>query len=182
MRFEELQGQADQYLEHLRKLSNSHRMTELLVPPVDHFAVKLADTSQYERYLDTVLSLAEEVSYTNMNNRRIACALLKQPISFGDLGEAHILEIMEPKPEKANQGFAGLEHIELYRPELSKVQRLLDAAKLPSLFYENPFHRATVLKLGNGQEIKFTDTKMLDVIAQEARHGNQHWIKKPLLS
>jgi hypothetical protein len=113
-----------------------------------------------------------------MNNRRISLATLNSPFDFKQLGTTQYLEIMEPKPEKAGQGLTGMEHIEIYAQNLNLVKVNVDAANIDYKYAENPSHKAIVIQINKeGQEVKFTDRHLSDIVKEEIDKGKATILK-----
>src|SRR5687768_4003650 len=95
-----LQQQADTFTSSLQTFLKKYPQLTSAIEnhPIDHLAIKAYGTTDYELYLNSVIPDSESpVTYTPMDNRRIATALLKKPVSFSSFGETNVLEIIEPK-------------------------------------------------------------------------------------
>lgn len=169
-----LKTEIQKYLITLFSFFRQNQLLDLLKGPVDHLAIKSANSQQFEIFLDSLKSFSESLSYVNLNNRRLATAILKNRYKFGDLGSSKILELMEPRPEKANRDFVGFEHIEL-RVSDSKLKSIVTQLKKSNLlleFQHNPAHDAAVVRINNsGQEVKFSNKNLQEIIHHELTSG-----------
>ena len=150
--------------------------------PVDHLALKAEDGRDYEELLRIFSRISTRVYETLINSRRISVAQLKSFVGlrFGDtsLGSTRLLEIMEPRPEKAGQDLVGFEHIELVVPQLEGVRQELMLRG--SHFQEggNDYHQTVVLKINdNGQEVKFTNRPLIAIIEEQIKRGETAVLK-----
>ncbi len=133
-------------------------------------AIKAEDTHQFDDYLGIFSPLSESMSYIEMNDRRLATAELINPLEFQTIGECRTLEIMEPRPEKVGMDIVGFEHIEMYHEPLEKIEETLKAKNIPYEFTSNPEHRALVVVINDkGQEIKFTDKSLAQIVARQVK-------------
>lgn len=175
-----LQEHANAYFTKLVGFVEANNVADLLVVPVDHLAVKARDSLEYEELIKMIKPLSLELSYVEMDGRRLATAKLKTEVLFGDLGGSSFLELMEPRPGKEGVGFCGLdkglEHIEIFA-DLGKVRELLK--RLGIIFEEqkNPNHKAVVLQINpEGQEVKFTDSRLGEIVAKQLQTGESKLI------
>lgn len=160
----ELRRVTDVYFEKLKDFMSSHRLEDLLAPPVDYIAIKCADSRDYETYLYFIKSLTLKRSEVMLQGRRITNLVLISPISFGDLGETCCLEVIEPKPEKVGHDLAGFEHIEIYNPDLENVEAKLRDVGVTYERGGNEYHNTIVVKINEqGQEVKFTSVRLADL-------------------
>lgn len=168
----------DEYVSSLKLFSTSTGLARLLTPPVDHFAVKLRDTKSFESYLNSIKPFCLELSYIKMNDRKIATARLTAPHLFENLGKCDILEIMEPRPEKSGKEPSKFDHIEVYNPNLAELEGRLGLLGIAYQPYQNPGHKALVLVINpQGQEIKFTDNHLLEIVKLQNKQGQGIEIK-----
>jgi predicted metalloenzyme YecM len=175
---DQLQSEANTYTIDLENFLTANELIDLFAPPVDHLAVKLANTEEYESFIEYISIHASAINYIELNNRRIAYAHLIGEIQFGSLGATSYLEIMEPRPEKVGKDKVGFEHIEIINPNLDSIYQRVKAKNLQTEFYDNGFHKAVVLKIDDqGREIKFTDKPIKDVLMLEESQGRLKKIK-----
>lgn len=173
-----LQDEAVLYLKSLNTYFEDNGITELLKPPIDHFAIKALDTNHYEKLLEDLIVFCNRLTYTKIDNRRLATGFLISAIDFGALGNTHIIELMEPKPAVTGKRSVGFEHIELFTPELSTVGQKLREKHVHFSVGGNLYHTTYILLINQEhQELKFTDTKLADVITKEKQEGNVYSMK-----
>jgi predicted metalloenzyme YecM len=172
-----LQEEINQYCQNLRQFLFQNDLEELVLNcSIDHFAIKLANSDHYSKYIDSLKKDSSSISDTEMHNRRLATALLNQPLMFMLIKQqtsCNVMEIIEPKPEKANKRLVGFEHIEIYHKDLDRVKQFLKSKNVAFEDYENPHHRAAVLVINDkGQEIKFTDSRLEEIVEQQIAAGS----------
>ena len=145
---------------------------------IDHLAVKLRDAGEYDRWREQIAS-SEDCAWATevvMDERRMATVALREPMFFGPYGGTTILEMMEPKP--GSSGDSGkLDHIELGFP-LAEVRSILKRKGVVFTDYENPDHKAVVLKGDNGFELKFTDSRLEKIAKKSVEEKRAVWIKR----
>lgn len=171
--FDRLQREVDIYFMSLRDFVRQHSLGSL-IGPVDHVAFKTASTSHYEKCIEQFQCFAPTGNYVEMSNRRLATLELDEHklLSCTELGQTRFLEVMEPKPDKANVGFSGLEHAEIFKQNLEAVKKELDHQGVIYSVSENPYHTTVVVKINQkGQEIKFTNRGLEKVIKEQSRKG-----------
>lgn len=150
----------------------NYSIEELLAPPVDHVAVKARDSVHYSEIVGGFLPKTTLASFTRMDGRQIATLELSSPIYLDELGETLFVEIMEPKPEKVGRDLVGLEHIEIYNPDLEGVMRVLDEKGVTYEDGGNLYHRTVVVKINEkGQEVKFTNGRLGEIVRRQTEDG-----------
>jgi predicted metalloenzyme YecM len=178
----QLQIQVNQYCQNVEQILSGLGIQELVIGhPIDHLAVKLANSNDYELYIESLKEYCETISYTEMHGRRLATATLIDPINlhlFNEESSCRILEIIEPKPDKANKGLVGFEHIEVFQDDLDQAKESLHSKGVAFEDYENPHHKAAVLVINDqGQEIKFTDSRLELLVEQQIMDGSSVVVK-----
>jgi predicted metalloenzyme YecM len=177
-----LQKEIDEYCHTLDTFIRKFNLSHLIVDnPIDHFALKLTDSDHYQFFIDSLREHSHAMSFTPMNNRRIAFALLKEPLVFSLLkteNNCRVMEIIEPKPEKKGQTLVGFDHIEVYHQSLADIKEFLTIHEISYEDYENPNHKAVVIPINEkGQEIKFTDSRLEEIVQQQIADGSSVVIK-----
>lgn len=139
----------------------------------DHIAFKAANTSHFDALIKQIRkgSLGpgvDEIVRTNMDGRRIDVAFLAGPLVVGDLWEVNLVEIMEPRPEKAGKDKVGLDHMEFFHLSLGLIEKhFLDRGVIPN-FEPKPYHNTLCVQFGtSNRELKFTDNPLREVIKAE---------------
>jgi predicted metalloenzyme YecM len=169
-----LQQQANNFAQSLNQfLDNYPELKSLCNYPIDHMAIKAHGKNDYETYINSVIQFSiPPITYTPMDQRRIATATLKEPIEFSHFGSATTLEIIEPKPEKAETADARFDHIEIRNPNFEEVEQVLNKLNIPYKPYANPKHKALVIVINDQQqEIKFTNGNLAEIVRQELNEG-----------
>ncbi len=174
--FQNLQMLATEFSSSLEDFLTKHPEITPLIEnkPVDHLAIKSHYSKDYEEYIKTIKSHVQKpFLYTHMDQRRIAAAKLTDSINFSPFGFSNMIEIIEPKPEKAKTTDARFDHIEFLNPDLETIEHILSKHLIPFTRYQNPKHKALVVVINDkGQEIKFTDSRLKDIVLQEFNEKN----------
>jgi predicted metalloenzyme YecM len=169
-----LQQQANSFAQSLNQFLDKYpELKSLCNYPIDHMAIKAHGKNDYETYLHSVIQFSiPPTTYTPMDQRRIATAILNEPIDFSHFGSTSILEIIEPKPEKAETVDAKFDHIEIRNPNFEKIEKVLLRLNIPYKPYANPKHKALVIVINDQeQEIKFTNGNLAEIVKLELTEG-----------
>ena len=141
----------------------------------DHIAVKGADGADFERLVEVFKPQSDQISCIDMDGRRLATAQLTGNISVGKFGNVSWVEIMEPRPEKVGKDVVGMEHMEFYFPDFTKVSRVLDDRKVQYEMQDNPGHHWVNIVINpKGQELKLNNKVLADVVGQEIKTGESY--------
>ncbi|HTK03911.1 MAG TPA: VOC family protein [Alphaproteobacteria bacterium] len=164
-----LQIEFEKYIKLLQEYFQERNIENFLESPIDHIAIKTKNSLDYQHFVNTFLTEAQNAQYIEMNDRRIATLKLIKPLKFKNQ-KIWYLEIMEPKPgkEPENNFF---EHIEILRGNFESIEQSLKSKSIPYKSGGNEYHKTIVLNLNNLQEIKFTNTKIEEVIRKEKEDG-----------
>lgn len=143
--------------------------------PTDHFAIKVEN----ETMLDTVVEAIRPycldkcgntpgLSVRTMHGRRIAVALLKNPLYLGS-DAVYCIEIMQPRPEAEGNDVVGLDHLELIQPNLREVEQFLKE-KNADYYVDNtnPYKAIVVAFVNDRKErLKFTNKTLSEIIPMQ---------------
>ncbi len=172
-----VQTDTSKYAQELYMFFNESHIGHFFHRPVDHLALKAADANQFDNWLEDILSTSTKLSFIISDSRRLATARTKDPIFFPGLGIIKTLEIMEPRPERVGLDLVGLDHIELLRP-LDAIEFHFRMYALPFKTQENESHKTLVLQINKeGQEVKFTEKRLLDIVQDEILSGQATILK-----
>ncbi len=144
----------------------------LYMGSVDHFAVKVENEEKFE---EMVLALkpycidkqgeTPGLSIRKMHGRRIAVALLKTPIKFGD-NLVSCIELMQPRPESQGTDVVGFDHAEIVTSNLEEIETVLKGTG--SNYYvdeTNPYKEIVVSFVNSHKErIKFTNKTLAEIV------------------
>lgn len=142
------------------------------IGPIDHFAIKVEDKLSFGKVVDAVKPFCVNrhrgtpgLSIRDMHGRRIAVALLKEPIEFGD-ALISCIEIMQPRPEAEGKDVIGLDHLELINPNLLEIEQALRVSGADYYVDEtNPYKEIIVSFLNDRRErIKFTNRTLAEIV------------------
>ncbi|HEX3099455.1 MAG TPA: VOC family protein [Patescibacteria group bacterium] len=171
---ERLQQLLPAFAEEAKLFFYSYGLAELVIDlPVDHVAIKALDREVYEEYLKMYAPLATRVSFEKVNDRDLACAVLKEPLDAGTFGQVTLLEIMEPRPGAIATTHDLIDHIELLVPDLKTIQDSLDWKEVQYTEQSNDNHSTLVIEINEwGQEVKFTARSLQDIVDAQLKAGS----------
>ena len=176
-----LQQQAIEYTESLAQFLQNYPTLKsvILGHPIDHLAIKAYATEDYDQFIESIKAFVlTPFTFTPMDNRRIATAILKEPIQFLPFGQTEVLEIIEPKPEKAKKTAARFDHIEIFNPDFPTIEKILVKQSISFSRYQNSKHKALMIVINEkGQEIKFTNSNLKQIVAEEIAENSAFTIK-----
>jgi predicted metalloenzyme YecM len=168
-----LPEQIEYYLHDLKMAFYAHGLVRLLEgKQIDHFAIKAIDTKEFEEYLKTYLPLCRRLSYTELNERRLATGELYEAIQFAEYGVCSTIELMEPRPGSITATYDRLDHIELRVDDLEEIKELLSQRQMECELQDNGVHQAVVVVINErGQEVKFTNKSLLGIVSEQIATG-----------
>ncbi len=161
------------YAEEVKLFFYSYGLADLVIDlTIDHVAIKALNREIYERYLETYLPLSKRLSYSQVNDRDLATAVLYDPLDAGTFGHVSLLEIMEPRPGVIATTYDLIDHIELVVPDLNSVKTILAGKDVVFTEQANDQHKTVVIEINEwGQEIKFTDRPLQDIADKQIASG-----------
>lgn len=173
-----LEKQMNEYDHDLGKFIRSTGKTSLEHVPLhwfmspDHVAIKCADSEHYNAELAVYEARSVRMTEARLNNRRLAAGELRESLILGKIKQIKWLEIMEPRPEKLGNDIVGLDHIEFLVPDLKTVGHGLQEMNVAYKFEANDGHSWLSIRINElGQELKFTDKPLAQVVEGELREG-----------
>lgn len=149
------------YSSALKDFLDSNHFNELVVG-LDHAAWKAKDAIQYARMIEEAQKRSVKIVQTVLNGRRISIATFYSPLQIGS-HRTNQLEIMEPKP--GTKGSGKLDHVELLARDFGAVVQ--KGAELGVDVNDNGHHKTVAFIMENGQEVKFTDRPISQVISTQ---------------
>ncbi|HEX3095592.1 MAG TPA: VOC family protein [Patescibacteria group bacterium] len=154
------------YAEEAKLFFYSYGLADLVVDvPIDHVAIKALNRKEYEEYIQMYQPLSKRISSTKVNNRDLATVVLQTPLDGGTFGPVELLEIMEPRPGVIATTHDLIDHIEIFKKDLNQIQEILKHKEVEFKMQSNEAHNAVVVEITEwGQEVKFTDRALLEII------------------
>lgn len=167
------------FADKVQRFRNQHELHDLFQGGIDHLAVKLSDSEEYEQFLAEALPHCHSGTEAALDSRRIATVHLEESIvlraSDGEVvGEAAYLEIMEPKPHKAGKDLTGIDHCEVNIRSFTETRQLFADKGVPANQGEGEdvYEHTVVVRIDDsGQEIKFSDEPLSQLIVKELEQG-----------
>lgn len=175
---EDIQQAAREYGQLLSDFLGQHHLERYAACAIDHIAIKLKDAADFERSLEALVALSTSASVAEINNRRLATAVLPEAIAVPGFGSSAILEIMEPRPGVVATTAGHIDHIELRVAGIGEVARVLEEQHVSFEVQNNGYHQAAVVVLNElGQEVKFTNSDLLAIVKEQDEKGTSQVLK-----
>lgn len=175
---EDITKEVDEYGNRLLSFLNTTRFpNELLIEP-DNTAIKVADASDFNAELHALKPFAEQVVFTEMDWRFLAAAQLLVPLNLIPHWYIDWVEIQEPKPEEIGKDFVGLKYGEFYFGDFGLAERKLRSRKIAFDRKRDNSHRWLNIVINEqGQELRLTDTKLVETVSEELESGTARLIQ-----
>ena len=147
-------------------------LEDILPLNLDHLAIKLANSAEYEVTLAEASTLCSSpIEYIDLNGRRIAIAHFDQPFQLPGIGSLHLLEIMEPRPDNQT-GFKGIDHLEVFVDNYNLLKEHLADLGIAFQIQDNGHHQTLTLTINpSGQEIKFSNIPIQKTLEVQRKNG-----------
>jgi hypothetical protein len=164
--------QLDNYAAELESFIATNSLPNEWFLEPDHIAIKGVDGTDYEDILESFRPVAKQITYIEMDGRRLGTANLTRPIVAGDLGSVSWVEIMEPRPERIGSDVVGLEHMEFCYPNFDEVTKVLRSRGIEFEPQQNPGHSWINIVINDkGQELKINDRPLAVIVEEEIKSG-----------
>lgn len=140
--------------------------------PADHFAIKVENGTALDTIVKEIRPYCVNkkddtpgLSIRKMHGRRIAVALLKNPLQIGT-ETVSCIEIMQPRPEVEGQDLTGLDHLEVINPNLEEIEKHLKEKGADYYVDDtNPYKDIVVSFVNDKKErLKFTDKTLPEIV------------------
>ena len=162
----------NEYVQDLEELIDKYWLPAGWFETPDHIAVKCSNSIDFEDTLDWYKDKSAQLSLVEMDGRRLAAAKMFSSITIASLGSVEWVEIMEPRPEKIGRDVVGFEHMEFYYPDFEAIKDILKDRRIKFEMQKNPGHAWINVVLNSaGQEVKFNDKPLSEVVAHEIETG-----------
>lgn len=165
------QESIDSYKRDFDNWVSEFNMTQYL-GPADHFAIKVKNEAELEKVVEAFKPYCvgkqgdtPGLSVRTMHGRRIAVALLKNPLKFGN-ELINCIEIMQHRPEVEGGDVVGFDHCEIINANLEAIENSLKDTKANYYVDEtNPYKNIVVSFINNRKErIKFTNKTLAEIV------------------
>lgn len=143
----------------------------------DHFAIKTKNekdfeelVSEFEQYCVDSKDNTPGLSVRKMHGRRIAVALLSEPISFMN-NKIDCIEIMQPRPEAEGADIVGLDHLEIINSNLKEIENSLKTQSANYYIDETNPYKEIVVSFVNEKKvrIKFTNRTLEEIVPEQIK-------------
>jgi hypothetical protein len=180
MKYIDLKLEGQKYCSALdRYLDENHLPASWFDQGFDHIAIKAYNINDYKELVNHYKGYSELISETDLGGRHIATAQLigSYGLSLALISvESHSLvanlEIMLARPDDQSDESPRLDHAEVFVERgLYPVRKVLDAKGLSYLDEQNESHEWVSVVFGDVNEVKFTDTRLGDIVADNLRKG-----------
>lgn len=160
---------------------NRNNIPRAILFQPEYIGIKCANSLDY---FETCHNLASEVDSQGiwelkLDERLLATAGLKGRVTVGEIPFNKIC-ILESKPDSGSE--AGMvEYTEFNYPDLSIVEAILVHKGIKFEYKDNDWHRWLSFKIdGEGREIKFNKTPLVEEIKLQQSSGLMNQIKKEM--
>lgn len=168
----DIKRQIEDYAHELEGFIERHELPSEWFEYPDHVAFKAADSQAFKSLIGTFQPLSEQISYVEMDGRRLATAQLLSHVTLGSFGDIQWVELMEPRPARVGSDVVGFEHAEFYFPNFEAVQKVLSDKEVVYEIQDNPGHSWVNIVINNkGQELKLNNGRLKDIVAKETAKG-----------
>jgi predicted metalloenzyme YecM len=162
------------YFKDLKKWLKDFSLEDYVGFP-DHFAIKVENeekfnelVNEFKNFCINKIGSTPGLSIRQMHGRKIAVAILKQPIVFFDK-EINCVEIMQPRPEVEGDDVVGLDHLEFISSDLENIENKLKGKDLNYYVDEsNPYKEIIVSFVNSKKErVKFTNKTLAEIVPKQ---------------
>ncbi|HEY5550086.1 MAG TPA: hypothetical protein VIK37_02725 [Candidatus Saccharimonadales bacterium] len=177
---EEINDLVSDYRKQLDYFAYSVDFPPTLFQEPDHMMLKAADPMDFAEKVREIKPWTdnEEVAFMELDWRFLAMAHLAVPYVLAPSKHVDWLEIMEPK-DAEGYDFIGVEYASFYYPDISKAEKLLAARSINvERLHDEPrqWRWLNVVMNNAGQELRISDTKLIEVVEQEIEDGTARLI------
>ncbi len=178
MTYKEIEAGADLYGQRLAAFVEHYRLPEEWFGMPDHIAVKCSDRADFDEQIELLRPFTDvSIMGKDMHGRTLGTVELAASIMVGSFGEVNIIEVMEPRPEKAGVGLIGFEHMEFTYDEFAGATYVLGKRGIEfNLPDDNPAHQCIdeIIICDEGFELKLNDRPLVDIIKEETSKGKNY--------
>ncbi len=167
-----IRRQIEDYAQELEGFIERNKLPNEWFERPDHVAFKAANSQGFDLLIQTFRPLSEQISYIEMDGRRLATAKLLSHVTLGTFGDIQWVELMEPRPARVGSDVVGFEHAEFYFPDFEAAQAILSDKKVAYDMQDNPGHSwVNIVINSDGQELKLNNGTLEDIVAAETARG-----------
>jgi hypothetical protein len=168
----------EEYNLRLRQFADSADLPLALFEEPDHLMIKTADPVDFEQKVQEIKPWAKpwseegSLAFIEMDWRFLVAAQLLVPYVLHSR-RAGILEIMEAKGDEGRD-YLGVEYGTFYCNDVYKTQRIVNSSGIKSDVNVNEAHNWRWLNVpinNHGQEVRFSDTKIIEIVETELEDG-----------
>jgi hypothetical protein len=172
---DDINGEVYGYGQRLRHFSELYDIPPGLFDEPDHIVFKAADPVDFSDKVKTIRlwTEGESVAFTQLDWRFLAAAQMVIPLALWEHKYVDWVEVMESR-ESEGQDYAGLEYAGFYYPDINYAQILLNSRSIDAQKYYDESHNWRWLNVvinEAGQEVRFSDTKLVEVVESELEDG-----------
>jgi len=172
--------ETDNYRIDLERLIKLKELPRFWFEHLDHVAFKAYNPNDYQRLIEQFKPMSWQISEVEMDGRYIAAARLlgKHALDLSMLPwleDTYVdtVELMLARPEDQGDDRIRFDHLEAFRPYgLLPTKKVLERKAIPYKPQSNDSHSwISVLVNNQGQEIKFSDRSLLDIVDSDIESG-----------
>jgi len=143
----------------------------------DHVAVNTASGPDYNRLFKKLEPLFENLTVGRKNGQCFAAGQLREGLEFGRVQRVPWLEILALQTPRSEAEGRGLEHLVFCHPELKNIAKGLVELEMPFRAEASNGCYWLSLDIGGDTELRFAETSLAAVIANDVRTGMaRNWL------
>jgi hypothetical protein len=168
------------YGNRLQHFRDSYDIPPGLFNEPDHVVFKTADQVDFADKTRAIRPFAEagQVAFAEINWRFLAAAQMIVPLTLWGTKRVGWVELMEPK-SNGEYEYPGLEYAAFYYPNVMYAQIILNSRRIDSEMHcdeARNWRWLNVVMNKEGQEVRFSDTKLVEVVESELEDGTARLI------
>ncbi len=171
MKISEFEHSKKDYQESFERFKTEYQLHEKWFARPDHIAIKCADEIDYAMTVQEWMPHADSDGLweIGLDGRYLASGHLANGLMVADIA-FDWLEIMQPRPgREQEQGY--VEHTEFIIDDFRVVWNGLVSRGVPNIdMQDNPGHKWINILIDEKRQIKFNDTSLEEITANERKH------------
>lgn len=172
---EEIIHEVGAYGQQLTRFVDSANFPHGLLSEPDHVVFKTTDPNDFGNKARAIKPWAEQVAFIQIDWRFLIAARMVVPLALG--GHRHVdwVEIIESQDREtrpASADYVGLEYAEFYYSDFNHAEQLIKGRGIKIDRRADSSHRwLNIVMNENGQEVRLSDTKLVEVVSGELESG-----------
>jgi hypothetical protein len=175
-----MSGAVHNYGQRLKHFKETYDIPPSLFDEPDHIVFKSIDTVDFADTVRGIKPFAEKekLAFAQINWRFLAAAQIIVPMALWESKLVDWVEVMEPRETEGHE-YSGLEYAEFYYPDIRQAEILLNSHQVQARSFYDEKRNWSWLNVpinDKGQEVRFSDTKLVEVVQSEIEDGTARLI------